>query len=108
MTTWHRLIRVVLDSPLSNPLITTMTRGAFRGLGLRPPDWCATHLPRIGITSCPLPNGRTHRLRSCGQDWLPNWIYWKGIGGFDPDMGRYFFGLATHARVVIDVGAHTG
>lgn len=66
------------------------------------------HLHRVGPVACRLPNGRTLRFWSRGDDWVSNQVFWRGWRGYEPETVPLFFRLATRANVTIDVGAHVG
>jgi FkbM family methyltransferase len=71
-------------------------------------EFVIKHLPRVGLVSADLPNGRTLRLVTRGNDWIPNQVFWRGWRGYEPDVSPVFFELARRARVVLDVGANIG
>jgi FkbM family methyltransferase len=48
------------------------------------------------------------RLRSAGDDWIPNQIFWRGLKGYEPEAVPLFLRLARDARVIVDVGAYIG
>ena len=66
------------------------------------------HLHRVGPVASRLPNGRSLRLWSRGDDWVSNQVFWRGWRGYEPETVPLFFRLATRANVTIDVGAHVG
>lgn len=90
-----------------NALVTALVRASLRASGLRS-EWVIRHLHRVGPVGAPLPNGRTLRLWSRGDDWVSNQIYWRGWAGYEPETARVFFRLAERARVTLDVGAYVG
>jgi FkbM family methyltransferase len=48
------------------------------------------------------------RLRSHGDDWVSNQVFWRGWTGYEPEITPLFFRLAARARATLDVGAHVG
>jgi FkbM family methyltransferase len=58
--------------------------------------------------SSQLPNARTLRLWSRGDDWIASQIYWRGWTGYEPETTCLFFRLATSAQITLDMGAHVG
>jgi FkbM family methyltransferase len=66
------------------------------------------HLPHVGVTSAILPNESSLLLRSEGDDWVSNQVFWRGWSGYEPEVTPIFWRLATEARVTLDVGAHVG
>jgi FkbM family methyltransferase len=60
------------------------------------------------VTTVPLPGGLRARLWSRGDDWVSNQVFWRGWDGYEPEMSRLFWRLATTASVTLDVGAHVG
>jgi FkbM family methyltransferase len=72
------------------------------------PESVVRHLPRVGPAESRLPNGRTLRLWSLGDDGVANQVFWRGWRGYEPEMAPVFYELARGAGVVLDVGAHVG
>jgi FkbM family methyltransferase len=66
------------------------------------------HLHRLGTVKAKLPNGRTLRLWSQGDDWVSNQIFWNGWNAYETETLNLFFKLASEAEVIVDVGAHVG
>lgn len=95
-----------VSQPL-NFLMTSTVRGLFRATGLRS-DAVIKHLHRAGTSRCELPNGRSLKLWSRGDDWVSTQIYWRGLRGYEPETAPLFFRLAEHSRVILDVGAYVG
>jgi FkbM family methyltransferase len=71
-------------------------------------EFAIKHLPRVGLVKSKLPNNRTLRLWSRGDDWVANQVYWRGWNGYEPEASEVFFHLAKRSRVTFDVGAHVG
>ncbi|MBV8857739.1 MAG: FkbM family methyltransferase [Acidobacteria bacterium] len=97
------LKRVRASQPL-NWAATTLLRACVGSNA----EWAIKHLPRSGTVTSPLPNGRALRLRSRGDDWVSNQVFWRGWAGYEPEITPLFFRLATRARATLDVGAHVG
>lgn len=55
-----------------------------------------------------LPGGAGFRYASTTGDFVGRGVYWRGIDGYEGETTRVFSRLARRARVVLDVGAHTG
>ena len=53
-------------------------------------------------------NGSRFLYRSSPNDQIGRALYWRGLEGHEPETVRAFLHLARTARVVVDVGAHTG
>jgi FkbM family methyltransferase len=100
------LKRVRVSQPF-NLLATSTVRGLLGVLGVRP-ELVVRHLHRAGTVRCELPNGRVLRLWSRGDDWVANQVFWKGLGGYEPETVPVFLRLAAAARVTLDVGAFVG
>ena len=66
------------------------------------------HLHRVGRVECRLPNGRSLRLWSLGDDWVSNQVFWRGWKAYEPETTPWFFRLASRSRTTIDVGAYVG
>ena len=91
--------------PPINTLAAVPLRFIFRE---RAPEIVVRHLHRVGVITQRLPNHARLRLRSDGDDWIANEVFWRGAFGYEPEMAREFFGRAANASVVIDVGAFIG
>lgn len=66
------------------------------------------HLHRCGTVKAKLPNGRTLRLWSQGDDWVSSLVFWNGWNAYETETLNLFFKLASEAEVILDVGAHVG
>jgi FkbM family methyltransferase len=105
--TVRRVVRSVrLTQPL-NLILTSTARAVQRSLKLKP-DWLIRHLPRVGSVESVLPNGRSLRLWTQGDDRIPNRIYWSGWQGHEPETIGLFFSMAQRARTTLDIGAYVG
>lgn len=93
--------------PAVNTPVALAVRGAARRTGVSP-ELAIRHLPRSGVTRMTLPGGQRARLWSRGDDWVSNQVFWRGWDGYEPEMARVFWRLASGARVTLDVGAHVG
>lgn len=102
-----RALKALRASQPFNAVATSSARAAMRLTG-RQIEPIVKHLPRTGITTATLPNGRVAKFWSRGDDWVPNQVYWRGWDGYEPEMTPLFYAAARQARVTIDVGAHVG
>ena len=100
-------LKLMRASQPFNNLATSTLRGLFSAVGQQP-EFLIKHLPRTGITSVELPNGRNLKLEAATEDWIPTQLFWRGWTGYEPEMTGIFFRLAESARTVLDVGAHAG
>lgn len=107
MTPWRRRLRALLGRPGLNHPLTAVLRGLVRVLP-RVPDVLPRYLRRSGLVEARLPNGRTLRMWSRGDDDVAGRLYWLGWRGYEPETAEVFFDLASRARTTIDVGAHVG
>jgi FkbM family methyltransferase len=101
------LLKRLRAVPAANAALTHLVRTALRTLGLQS-ELVIKHLPRVGTTTITLPGERRARLWSCGDDWVPNQVFWRGWDGYEPEMTPIFWRFAASARVTLDVGAHVG
>ena len=90
-----------------NAVVTGGARAVAQASG-RPIETAVKHLPRVGPVRTRLPNGRSMRLWSRGDDWVSNQVYWRGWSGYEPEASSLFYELATRSEVTLDVGAHVG
>ena len=90
-----------------NYLATSTVHALFTAMGRRS-EFIIKHLHRVGNVRLALPNGRTLRLWSRGDDWVSNQVYWRGWDGYEPETVPLFYRLATRAQVTFDVGAYVG
>ena len=72
------------------------------------PEVFVRRLPRTGAAESRLPDGRTLRLWSRGDDQVANVVFWRGWAGYEPETTPLFYELPCKAQVVLDVGAHVG
>lgn len=93
--------------PPFNYVATTAVRAACAPLGAAPEAF-VRRLPRAGPAASRLPNGRTLRLWSRGDDQVANQVFWRGWAGYEPETTPLFYELARESEVVFDVGAHVG
>lgn len=89
--------------PLNRPLTTVL-----RALCGSRAEILIRHLPRVGDVRTSLPNDRTLVLRTKGDDWMPNQVFWRGWDGYEQETARAFYRLAMTARCTVDVGAFVG
>src|SRR6185436_3003180 len=88
-------------------MATTIMRPVLRIAGVEGAA-ITNHLHRCGTVKARLPNGRTLRLWSQGDDWVSNQIFWKGWNAYETETLNLFFSLAARAQVILDIGAHVG
>ena len=103
----RRALKRLRASQPFNYLATTACRAACAPLG-GAPEVFVRRLPRTGSAESRLPNGRTLRLWSRGDDQVANVVFWRGWAGYEPETTPLFYELACNAQVVLDVGAHVG
>jgi FkbM family methyltransferase len=106
MTVRRLMSRARLSQPL-NAICTSTARAVQRSLKLKS-DWLVRHLPRAGCVESVLPNGRRLKLWTLGDDRIPNYIYWRGWQGHEPETIGLFFSMARQSRTTIDIGAYVG
>ncbi len=106
-TSLKQIGRQVRAWPPLNRVATSVARGITGVLGWRP-DVLPRHLHRVGEVKCTLPNGRTLRIWSRGDDWVSNRLFWFGWKGYEPETVPLFCGLAEDAAVTFDVGSYVG
>ncbi|MDT5269281.1 MAG: hypothetical protein QOH49_1467 [Acidobacteriota bacterium] len=97
------LKRVRVSQPL-NRLATSVARAC----GGSSSEWLIKHLPRSGMVTSTLPNGRVLKLWSDGDDWITSRVFWRGWTDYEPEITPLLFRLAERARATLDVGAHLG
>jgi FkbM family methyltransferase len=101
------LLRALRSSQPLNAMATSALRGGFRWKSSTP-DWVIRHVHRVGYVTERLPNGRTLRLWSKGDDWVSNQVFWRGWAGYEPETVPLFFHLAERSRTTLDIGAYVG
>lgn len=100
-------IKKLRSSQPFNRLATAGARSVFSALGVKP-EFVIKHLHRIDLVESRLPNGKTLRLQSKGDDWVSNQVFWRGWQGYEPETVPLFFRLAQESKVTFDVGAYVG
>jgi len=103
----RHLLKTLRAARAINVPLTGLTRFALR-VARREPRFAAKHLPRVGTTRAKLPDGSPLVLRSRGDDWVSNQVFWHDWSGYEPELSALFWESATEAAVTIDVGAHVG
>jgi FkbM family methyltransferase len=101
------LLKQLRGVPAVNAPLTHGTRAIMHALG-RESEFAIKHLPHVGTTTMSLPDGRTARLWSRGDDWVSNQVFWRGCCGYEGDVTPLFWSLAARAGVTFDIGAHVG
>jgi FkbM family methyltransferase len=107
MPSIRRVLRSVSRTQPINYVATSGLHAFFSAVGLQS-EYIFRNVRRIGTVSSRLPNGRTLRLWSRGDDWIASQIYWRGWTGYEPETTCLFFRLATSAQTTLDIGAHVG
>jgi FkbM family methyltransferase len=100
-------IKNLRSSQPFNRLATSGARSIFSALGLKS-EFVIKHLHRIDLVESRLPNGKTLRLQSKGDDWVSNQVFWRGWKGYEPETMPLFFRLAQQSKVTFDIGAYVG
>jgi len=90
-----------------NWMATTTLRSIQSISGLQS-EFIVKHMHKAGAVRSKLPNGRTLRLQSRGDDWVSNQIYWRGWNCYEPETVPLFYRLAERANVTFDIGAYVG
>lgn len=90
-----------------NRLATSTIRSLLAAGGLKS-EFIIKHLHRIDLVETLLPNDKTLRLQSKGDDWVSNQVFWRGWAGYEPETIPLFFRLAQKSRVTFDIGAYVG
>jgi FkbM family methyltransferase len=107
MEIFKQTVRRLRAIPILNRPSTSTIRAACRLAG-GAPGWVIRHMVRSGPVRSALPNGRTLKLWTKGDDWISNEVFWKGWNGYESDTSPFFYDLAAKSMVVFDVGAHVG
>src|SRR5882724_8020540 len=82
------LKRLRVSQPV-NYLVTSTVHALFSATGMRS-EFVIKHLHRAGNVWLALPNSRTLRLWSRGDDWVSNQVYWRGWDGYEPETVPLF------------------
>src|SRR5438445_4038492 len=90
-----------------NHVATSVARGITTTVRWQP-EFLPRHLHKVGEVRCKLPNGRSIRLWSRGDDWVSNRLFWFGWRGYEPETLPVFCALASRAAITIDVGSYVG
>lgn len=91
-----------------NAVVAHVLRLVFGAVRQPVPKAIVTHWPRTGTVRVQTPSGRALKLWSRGDDWISTQLFWRGLKGYEPETAPLFYGLARHARTVVDVGAYVG
>src|SRR5882672_879944 len=107
MDIFKQTVRRVRAIPVLNRPLTSAIKVVCQLAG-GTPGWVVRHLVRSGPARSSLPNGQIFKLRTQGDDWISNELFWKEWDGFEPETSPVFYELAAKSTVVFDVGAHIG
>jgi FkbM family methyltransferase len=95
-----------LATATANRAVATSLRVLTRR-GLLPPEiW--GRLPVSKVFRVQLPDTSGFLYASSPADFIGRSVYWRGLSGYEPETIPVFVQLARRARVVLDIGAHTG
>ncbi len=61
-----------------------------------------------GKVSVELPDGKRLLLYGGAGDEVTGLAFWRGFGGFEPEITRIFYALAKESKVIFDIGASVG
>jgi FkbM family methyltransferase len=106
-TTFQATLKRLRYSQPFNRVATGAARSLCRLVG-GTPEVLPRHLHRVGDVFEALPNGETLHLRSKGDDWVTNLVFWKGWKAYEPGTIDLFYRLAGRANVILDIGAYVG
>lgn len=100
-------IKKLRSSQPFNRIVTSGSRSLLSLTGLKS-EFLIKHLHRIDLVETKLPNGKTLRLQSKGDDWVSNQVFWRGWQGYEPETIPLFFRLAQKSKVIFDIGSYVG
>jgi len=93
---------------LRRPAVNALLRAALRPIARWLPVRALCRLPVVGEVSAPLPCGERLRLGSDGRDLVASALFWRGLGGYEPETFAVLWRLCGDVAVLFDVGASTG
>jgi FkbM family methyltransferase len=100
-------VKSLRSSQPFNRIATAGSRSLLSLTGLKS-EFLIKHLHRIDLVESRLPNGKTLRLQSKGDDWVSNQVFWRGWQGYEPETIPLFFRLAEKSQVTFDIGSYVG
>ena len=101
------VVRAARASQPFNYLATSLIKATQQATG-RELSFLSDHLPKCGVTTSRLPNGRVLQLHAASDNDFASWIFWRGWDGHETETIQLFFRLAERSRTTFDVGAHLG
>ena len=105
---WKGPARRLRDSAVWNPPLTSAAKSVLMASRQPPPDWLVARVPRIGYARATLPNGTEMVMHAREHDHISTGVFWRGWTAWEPELLPIWFGAASRAVNVIDVGAHVG
>ncbi|MGH2561659.1 MAG: FkbM family methyltransferase, partial [Thermomicrobiales bacterium] len=96
----------LLTLATGTPVVSAPVRGLTR-IGVLP-ERVWSRLPVRRTFRVALPDGAGFTYASTTGDFIGRRVFWRGLDGYEGETTRVFYQLARQARVVLDVGAHTG
>ena len=98
---------------MKNPFDLLARRTAYylfsagKKLGIPTPQIVAKHVHHKGVVKVPVGEGQNFYMQSYGHA-IENRLYWYGKFGHEPESFLPWLKAASHAQVVLDIGANTG
>lgn len=89
-----------------NRLIAIFTRG-FIGVSGKTQKKMLKHWPINGQFRVQLPNGKSFRWFSRGDDYISGFLYWSDVMAYEKSARAWML-FSQHAKNVADLGANTG
>lgn len=91
----------------SIPLINSILRNTVKGLNKVGFKINTAHITVSGTVKIKLPDNKSIKLFSEGNDYIPSVTYWNGYDGYERAIAP-FYQLASKSNIVIDIGANIG
>ncbi len=102
-----QILKFLRGSILFNGPVRYLVKGLYH-FSNRVFAFFSLHWPVYGVISFHLPNEKSVKIYSRGDDYLSTLVYWKGYEGYEGPSIKLFYYLAQKSSVVMDIGANVG
>lgn len=91
----------------SIPFVNSILRNTVKGLNKIGLKIDTTHITVSGVVQIKLPDNKTIKMYSKGDDYIPTVTYWNGYDAYEIAIAP-FYQLSKNSNSIIDIGANIG
>jgi len=101
------MIKSTLKNIRKNKFVNSVLRTTVKGLQKSGLKINTTHLTVSGIVTISLPENKSIKLYSEGNDYIPSITYWNGFDAYEKSVIPFYY-IAKKANTIVDIGANIG